>query len=414
MVPKMEACLRAVRGGVPAAHVVDGRVAHSILLEVFTSEGFGTMVVVHERPRSDRWQQSLMDNYGTPSLGAGQRVAGAVRRDEAGKSYVDLLGGIAVNALGHGHPAVVEAVTKQIAHARPRLQLLRRRADGRPGRAAARADRPARPGLLRQLRRGGERGRVQAVPAAPAGPRSSPPRQAFHGRTMGALALTGQPAKRDPFRPLPGDVDPRAVRRRRRAARGGRPTRPRWSSSNRSWARPASSSPPPGYLAAARAICTAKHGALLVLDEVQTGVGRTGHWFAHQADGVEPDVITLAKGLGGGLPIGAMHRLRRRRRRPARRRGVQPAAPPSAATRSLRRRARGAAHHRRRRPARPRQAGRASGCAAASRRSGSRWSPTCAAPACCSASCSPSRPRGAGDRRCAAGRVPGQPGPART
>ncbi len=127
----------------------------------------------------------------------------------------------------------------------------------------------------------------------------------FHGRTMGALALTGQPAK---SRPVPaaarpgvthvpyGDVDGPRGRGHRRDRDGAS-----WS---RSRARTASSCRRAGYLAAARAITT-KHGALLALDEVQTGIGRTGHWFAHQADGVEPDIVTLAKGLGGGLPIGA-------------------------------------------------------------------------------------------------------------
>jgi acetylornithine aminotransferase len=126
---------------------------------------------------------------------------------------------------------------------------------------------------------------------------------AFHGRTMGALALTGQPAKADPFRPLPGEVvhvpygDAGALA----AAVDDRTAMV--------IVEPIQGEagvvvPPAGYLTAAREITT-RHGALLALDEVQTGVGRTGHWFAHQADGVEPDVVTLAKGLGGGLPIGA-------------------------------------------------------------------------------------------------------------
>jgi acetylornithine aminotransferase len=120
---------------------------------------------------------------------------------------------------------------------------------------------------------------------------------------MGALALTGQPAKADPFRPLPpdvthipyGDVDALAATVTDATAmvilepiQGEQGV----------------VVPPAGYLAATRSI-TAEHGALLVLDEVQTGIGRTGHWFAHQADGIEPDVVILAKGLGGGLPIGA-------------------------------------------------------------------------------------------------------------
>jgi acetylornithine aminotransferase len=125
----------------------------------------------------------------------------------------------------------------------------------------------------------------------------------FHGRTMGALALTGQPAKSDPFKPLPGDVvhlpygdvaaleatvDDRTAMVLLEPIQGEAGV----------------VVPPPGYLTAARALCSA-HGALLAVDEVQTGIGRTGYWFAHQAEGVEPDVVTLAKGLGGGLPLGA-------------------------------------------------------------------------------------------------------------
>jgi acetylornithine aminotransferase len=125
----------------------------------------------------------------------------------------------------------------------------------------------------------------------------------FHGRTMGALALTGQPAKADPFRPLPGEIthvpygDVEALSAAVTDATAMVILEPIQGENG-------VIVPPPGYLVAARAI-TAEHGALLVLDEVQTGVGRTGHWFAHQADGVEPDIMTLAKGLGGGLPIGA-------------------------------------------------------------------------------------------------------------
>jgi acetylornithine aminotransferase len=125
----------------------------------------------------------------------------------------------------------------------------------------------------------------------------------FHGRTMGALALTGQPAKADPFRPLPGEVthvpygDADALAAAVTAETAMVLVEPIQGESG-------VVVPPQGYLAAAREIATA-HGALLVLDEVQTGIGRTGYWYAHQADGIEPDVMTLAKGLGGGLPLGA-------------------------------------------------------------------------------------------------------------
>ncbi|MEU8006666.1 acetylornithine transaminase [Catellatospora sp. NPDC049111] len=250
---------------------------------------------------TQRWQQSLMDNYGTPPL-ALVSGAGSVVVDEAGRSYVDLLSGIAVNALGHGHPAVVAAVTKQISQlghvsnlfvAEPPVALaeLLLALTGRPGRVFfANSGAEANEAAFKLARR---TGRTHVVACE----------QAFHGRTMGALALTGQPAKADPFRPLPGDVThiPYGDTAALAAAVSDQTAmvilEPIMGEAG---VVPA----PPGFLAAAREI-TARHGALLVLDEVQTGVGRTGHWFAHQAEGVTPDVITLAKGLGGGLPIGA-------------------------------------------------------------------------------------------------------------
>ncbi|WP_320067910.1 acetylornithine transaminase [Micromonospora sp. RTGN7] len=249
----------------------------------------------------DRWRQSLMDNYGTPPL-ALVSGAGAVVVDEAGREYVDLLGGIAVNALGHAHPAVVAAVSKQVATlghvsnlfvAEPPVALaeLLLALAGRSGRvffANSGAEVNEAAFKLSRLT-----GRSHVVAAA----------GGFHGRTMGALALTGQPAKADPFRPLPGDVthvpygDTAALAEAVTDATAMVILEPIQGEGG-------VVVPPAGYLAAARRI-TARHGALLVLDEVQTGVGRTGHWFAHQAEGVEPDIVTLAKGLGGGLPIGA-------------------------------------------------------------------------------------------------------------
>ncbi|OLB66404.1 MAG: acetylornithine aminotransferase [Actinobacteria bacterium 13_2_20CM_2_72_6] len=249
----------------------------------------------------DRWQQSMMDNYGTPPL-ALVRGDGATVWDEDGRSYVDLLGGIAVNVLGHAHPAVVAAVTKQIATlghvsnlyaAEPPIALaeLLLALAGRPGRvffcnSGAEANEAAF--KLSRLT-----GRTHVVAA----------RNGFHGRTMGSLALTGQPSKVDPFRPLPGAVD--HVPYGDVAALATAVT----GQTAMVVLEPIQGEagvvvPPAGYLAAARRICDG-HGALLLLDEVQTGVGRTGHWFAHQAEGVEPDVVTLAKGLGGGLPLGA-------------------------------------------------------------------------------------------------------------
>jgi len=248
-----------------------------------------------------RWQASVMDTYGTPPLTL-VRGSGAHVVDADGREYLDLLAGIAVNALGHAHPAVVEAVTRQVstlghvsnlAISTPAVQLAERLLGlfGRDGRVfLCNSGAEANEAAFKLARRTGRTGMVAAAGG-------------FHGRTMGALSLTGQPGKADPFRPLPGDVTfveygdaaalAAAVDDRTAAVllepiqgEGGVVT------------------PAAGYLAAAQDAARAA-GALLMLDEVQTGIGRTGAWFAHQPAGLTPDVVTLAKGLGGGLPIGA-------------------------------------------------------------------------------------------------------------
>ncbi|MFE2630054.1 acetylornithine transaminase [Streptomyces sp. NPDC059374] len=251
---------------------------------------------------AQRWQGSLMNNYGTPRLplvrGEGLKVW-----DAEGTRYLDFVGGIATNALGHAHPAIVEAVSRQIASlghisnlfmAEPTVALAERLLQlfGRDGRvffcnSGAEANEAA-------FKLGRLTGRTHVV-ATDGG---------FHGRTMGALALTGQPGKRDPFLPLPGDVthvpygDAQALAAAVTDETALVIIEPIQGENG-------VVVPPPGYLKAARAI-TAATGALLVLDEVQTGIGRTGHWFAYQAhEGVLPDVVTLAKQLGGGLPLGA-------------------------------------------------------------------------------------------------------------
>jgi acetylornithine/N-succinyldiaminopimelate aminotransferase len=250
-----------------------------------------------------RWSAVMMNNYGVPPLALASGN-GVVVTDVDGKSYLDLLGGIAVNVLGHGHPAVLEAVNRQMSTLGHTSNLYA----AEPGIALAEAlvnllgsDAETRVLFCNSGTEANEAafklsrltGRTKLV-AAQGG---------FHGRTMGALALTGQPSKQAPFAPLPGDVshvpygDVDAL-----AAAVGDDTaavflEPIMGESG-------IVVPPDGYLAAARDI-TARHGALLVLDEVQTGMGRTGTFFAHQHDGITPDVVTLAKGLGGGLPIGA-------------------------------------------------------------------------------------------------------------
>ena len=242
-----------------------------------------------------------MNNYGTPPLAlAGGE--GAMVTDVDGKTYLDLLAGIAVNVLGHGHPAIIEAVTTQLGT----LGHVSNLYATEPGIALAEAlvahlGAPARVFFCNSGAEANEAafkltrltGRTKIVAA----------QNAFHGRTMGSLALTGQPAKREPFEPLPGEVsfvpygdaealadavtdETAAVFLEPIMGEGGVVV------------------PPAGYLAAAREI-TSRHGALLALDEVQTGVGRTGAFYAHQRDGITPDIVTLAKGLAGGLPIGA-------------------------------------------------------------------------------------------------------------
>ncbi|TRV71405.1 acetylornithine transaminase [Streptomyces sp. 130] len=243
----------------------------------------------------------MMPTYGTPRT-ALTRGSGTRYWDADGMTYLDFVGGIAVNALGSAHPAVVDAVTRQISSlghvsnlyiSEPPLRLAEalRRLTGRAARTfLCNSGAEANEAAFKIARL---TGRPEIVAAT----------GSFHGRTLGALALTGQPAKRRAFEPLPGgvrhvpfgDVEALAAVVSTRTAmvvlepvqgEGGVIV------------------PPAGYLAAAREITKAT-GTLLALDEVQTGIGRTGHWFAHQADGVEPDVLTLGKALGGGLPIGA-------------------------------------------------------------------------------------------------------------
>lgn len=254
-----------------------------------------------------RWSAVMMNTYGTPpvALASGD---GAVVTDVDGNSYLDLLGGIAVNVLGHRHPAVIDAVTRQmstlghtsnlyaaepgIALAEALVSLLgaseETRAEARVFFCNSGTEANELAFKLSRLT-----GRTKLVAA----------QEGFHGRTMGSLALTGQPAKQAPFAPLPGDVthvpygDTGALAAAVSDDTAAVFLEPIMGESG-------VVVPPDGYLGAARDIAT-RHGALLVLDEVQTGMGRTGTFFAHQHDAITPDVVTLAKGLGGGLPIGA-------------------------------------------------------------------------------------------------------------
>ncbi len=225
--------------------------------------------------------------------------------DDTGKKYLDFLAGIAVNALGHAHPVLVKAVSEQIAAvahvsnyfaSAPQLELAQR---------------------LRRLTGAGDRGRVyfcnsgaEAIEAGIKLARRNGQHKkiialhnSFHGRTMGSVSLTGKPALREPFEPaLPGVVHIDTTIAALEAARG--------DDVAAIFIEPIKGAAgvldlPEGFLARARELTT-EFGALLILDEIQTGAGRTGSWFAFQQHGVVPDAIAVAKGIAGGVPIGAL------------------------------------------------------------------------------------------------------------
>jgi acetylornithine/N-succinyldiaminopimelate aminotransferase len=256
-----------------------------------------------------RYEAALMPNYGTPPV-ALARGQGCQVWDVDGREYTDLYAGIAVSSLGHAHPALVEAVSRQVAvlaHTSNLFlhegevalaeRLLSLLSDGAPtstGRVFfANSGTEANEAAIKLVRRYQGPGRPVFV-AAEGG---------FHGRTMGALALTGKSSIREPFGPFGLTVrfvpygDAAALRAATRDDTAAVFLEPALGEGG-------VVPPPPGYLQAARDACDGA-GALLVADEIQSGIGRTGQWFAHQGDGVTPDVLTLAKGLGGGLPIGA-------------------------------------------------------------------------------------------------------------
>ncbi|WP_324613044.1 acetylornithine transaminase [Agromyces kandeliae] len=255
----------------------------------------------------EHYSRRMMKTLGMP-LAKLERGEGAWVQDEAGTWYLDFLAGIAVNSLGHAHPVFVEAVSQQaakLAHVsnyfatEPALaladRLTRLSGAGESGRvwfgnSGAEANEAAFK-LARLNNSGGARTRVLALV------------DAFHGRTMGSLALTGKPAMRDAFEPLPGGVThiPSTIEALEAeldesvAALVLEPIKGEAGVLEL----------PDGYLQAARDL-TRRHGALLIIDEVQTGAGRTGEWFAFQHAGILPDAITVAKGMGGGIPIGGL------------------------------------------------------------------------------------------------------------
>lgn len=250
---------------------------------------------------AERYGAVMMNTFGAPKrvLVRGQ---GCYLWDADGNKYLDLLGGLAVNSLGHAHPFVVSAVTSQLATlghvsnffaSGPQIALAERLLDllGTTGKVFfTNSGTESNEAAYKLTRRTGRTKLVSAIGA-------------FHGRSMGALSITWNPAYREPFAPLPGEVsfvpygdvqalsdavddDTAAVVLEPIQGENGVVV------------------PPDGYLQAARRITT-ERGALLWLDEIQTGIGRTGDWFAHAASGITPDIVTVAKGLGAGIPVGA-------------------------------------------------------------------------------------------------------------
>jgi acetylornithine aminotransferase len=252
-----------------------------------------------------RYADSLMNTFGPPRLVL-VRGEGPYVWDADGTRYLDLLGGIAVNALGHAHPALVEAVTRQlqtlghvsnffatepqVALAERLLSLLTPQAPGTGRVFFSNSGTEANEAAFKLTRRTG-RTHLVAMEGS------------FHGRTAAALALTSKAAYREPFEPLPGHVtfvpygDAGALEDAVTDETAAVVLEPVQGEAG-------VVEPPEGFLVAAREVAD-RHGALLWLDEVQTGMGRCGDWLASASSGVRPDVVTLAKGLGGGIPIGA-------------------------------------------------------------------------------------------------------------
>jgi len=251
----------------------------------------------------NRWSNAVQNNYGSPTI-ALVKGKGIVVTDADGRQYLDFLGGIATNILGHAHPAIVKAVSKQVSvlshvsnfYVHPNAVELAEKLASMTGDKTAKvffcqSGAEANEAALKLSRR---TGKVRIVAA----------QGAFHGRTMGALSLTGQPSKREPFLPLIkgvkhvpyGNIE--AMRKAVSKKTAMVIIEPIMGEAG-------VIVPPADYLQELRALCDAK-GALLVIDAVQTGMGRTGDWFGYEYSGITPDVITLAKGLGGGLPLGAM------------------------------------------------------------------------------------------------------------
>jgi acetylornithine aminotransferase len=256
---------------------------------------------------TSEWQTQYADTImksAAPPLAELVRGEGCYVWDSDGKRYLDFLAGIAVNALGHAHPVLVDAVSRQIAtlaHVSnyfatpPQLELaarlLRLSGAGEGGRVFfANSGTEAIEAAIKLARRTG-RSRILSL------------QNSFHGRTTGALAITGKPAMREAFEPLMPNIEHIGSTIDALEAAIGPEVSALFVEPIKGEAGVVEL--PAGYLQAAREL-TSKHGVLLIVDEIQTGAGRTGSWFAFQEHGITPDAIAVAKGIGGGIPIGAL------------------------------------------------------------------------------------------------------------
>ena len=252
---------------------------------------------------ADLWSQNLMSNYAVPSITL-VKGKGSIVVDADGKKYIDMLGGIATNILGHSHPAVVSAVNRQIKtlshvsnfYSHPNAielaQILVRLTGDKQSRVFfAQSGAEVNEAAIKLSRKTG-RTRIVAMTGS------------FHGRTMGSLSLTGQISKKIAFAPLLKNVKHVPFGDIKRAKRAIN-SRTAMVIVEPIMGEAGVIVPPLNYLKELREACT-KNGALLVIDAVQTGIGRTGQWFGYEYSGIKPDVITVAKGLGAGLPLAAM------------------------------------------------------------------------------------------------------------
>jgi acetylornithine aminotransferase len=250
---------------------------------------------------SFNWNNIFLNNYGTPAIELVEGE-GVIVKDSQGNIYLDFLSGIAVNSLGHAHPVIINAVSDQIkklSHTsnfyanEPAIKLAEKliaitNFDAKV--FFCNSGTEANEAAIKLSRR---TGRKQLIAA----------NNSFHGRTMGSLSITGQSAKQKPFEPLIGDVRFIDINTKSGVRKIKRKTAAVFLESiqGEGGVTPCDDE----FLQAVRNK-TSKSKTLLVMDEVQTGLGRTGKWFGYEESAIKPDVITLAKGLGGGLPMGAM------------------------------------------------------------------------------------------------------------